>query len=343
MTDKGLVENIKKIKKDYGEKLIVLAHHYIRDDVYDLADFQGDSLGLSRKAAETSAKYIVFCGVRFMAESARVLARTDQKVIHPRVDAGCPLADQAPLREVEDAWQKLTSVIPKEDLVPLLYINSSIDTKVFCGKNNGVICTSSSAEKILEKLFEQGKTVFFLPDQHLGRYTAFKLGLKDKEMLLWQKEGANLKKFAQAKIILWPGSCYVHQKFLGEHIEEKRKQDSDFKIIVHPECDLRVCKISDFCGSTKHIIETVTKEKVEKWLIGTEANLVLRLAKRFPQKKIFPLILSYCLNMNKFHLEDLYRCLKNLEQIPNVHEIILKEEEIKWARKALNQMMKLCQ
>lgn len=343
MTENDLVEKIKEIKKHYGKELIILAHHYIRDDVYDLSDFQGDSLELSRKASETSAKYIVFCGVRFMAESARVLAKINQRIFHPRIDAGCPLADTAPLGEVKDAWNKLTMVIPKEDLVPLLYINSSIDLKVFCGKNNGVICTSSSAEKILAKSLEQGKIVFFLPDQHLGRYIAFKFGLKDAEMLLWEKEGADLKKFAQAKIILWPGFCYVHQKFLPEHIKEKKLKDSNFKIVVHPECDLEVCKESDFCGSTKHIVKTVTEKRGGKWLIGTEANLVLRLANRFPQKKIFPLTLSYCSDMNRIHLEDIYQCLKSLKQEPNTQEVILKGEEIKWAKKALNRMMKLCQ
>lgn len=277
-------EQITAAKKALGQRLVILGHHYQRDAVIKHADFTGDSLKLSRQAAQSGAEYIVFCGVHFMAEVADILSSVGQKVILPDLAAGCSMADMANLTTVEQVWQELSTVLAVEESVtPVTYINSAADLKAFCGRHGGIVCTSSNARAVLEWAFRQREKVLFFPDQHLGRNTGYSMGMPLEDMLVWDYQqphgGVTHEQIKSAKMILWKGFCSVHQLFETQDIDDFRATYPDTKVISHPEASFEVCQKSDAVGSTEYIIKTI-KESAPgtRWLVGTELNLVNRLA-----------------------------------------------------------------
>lgn len=313
-------ERIRQIKEKFGERLYIPAHHYQKDEVIQFADDTGDSLALAQLSAKNEkAEYIVFCGVHFMAETADILTKEEQRVILPDLDAGCSMADMANLKQTEIAWNYLTNKLG-ETIIPLTYVNSTAAIKAFVGKNGGSTLTSSNAKKVLKWALEQKERVLFLPDQHLGRNTAVELGISLDEMAIWnpitnalEYEGA----IENIKIFLWKGHCSVHQMFKPKHIEYLKLEDPEIKVIVHPECSYELVKIADENGSTNKIIETIKKSPSgSKWAVGTEANLINRIAKEFPDKKIVSLnpFQCNCSTMNRIKLKDLYNTLEKLDK-----------------------------
>jgi len=339
-TDDKLRQLILNVKKQYDKNLVILGHHYQREDVIEFADYRGDSLELCQKAAiKTQAKFIVFCGVYFMAESADILSADNQIVHLPDTNAGCPLADFASIDQVERTWQELAQVYDKSDITPITYINSNAELKAFCGRNGGSVCTSSNADKILKWALRKSKKVFFFPDQHLGRNTARKMGIPQSRILQWDFESLNAEQIDKAQIILWNGYCHVHTLFRVDHIYQMRKQYPNVKIIVHPECTADVVEISDAVGSTGYIVNYIANAPAGSiFAVGTELNLVNRLALIHSNKKIIPLARSLCPNMFKINLNNLCWTLHNLGKI----NIISVPSKIKQqARIALEQMLAL--
>ena len=337
-----IIARIKELKAKYGKRIIILGHHYQRMSIVELSDFRGDSLELARKAAEQrDTEFIIFCGVNFMAESAAILAQPHQKVIHPEMLAGCPMADMAELTDAEKAFQEIEEVSGRNSFVPITYINSTAEIKAICGKNNGIVCTSSNAKKILKWALEQNKKVVFLPDRYLGSNTSNALGIPRNEIIVYTPKidfGGNAKeKIKNAKVILWDGFCIIHKRFSVEHVKEAREKFPDAKIIVHPECIEDVVNLSDANGSTGYIVKYVQEAPAGSTIvIGTEINLVMRLAKENPDKKIYPLAYSQCANMYLINLHNLCWSLEHLGKI-NVIEV---PEEIKAdAKKALEKML----
>ncbi len=336
-----IVERINELKKQYGKKLVILGHHYQRDSIVELSDFRGDSLELSRKASEQKdAEFIVFCGVRFMAESAAILAQPHQKVIHPDMLAGCPMADMAEYEDAEKAFREIEEICGKDSFLPITYINSSVDIKAICGKYGGVSCTSANAKKILDWALKQGKKIIFLPDKYLGSNTSIASGIKQNETILYEPEfeyGGNSKEaIKNARVILWDGFCIVHKRFTVEHIKEAREQFPDAKIIVHPECVEEVVKLADANGSTGFMVRYVNEApEGSTIIIGTEINLVLRLAKENPNKKIYPLYYSVCANMSVINE---YNLCWSLEHLGKINVVSIPEEIKTEARKALEKM-----
>ncbi|MFA6744031.1 MAG: quinolinate synthase NadA [Candidatus Neomarinimicrobiota bacterium] len=281
---------IKKIRDWFGRRLLILVHHYQQDQIVRQADAIGDSFALSRRAAETDAEFIVFCGVHFMAETADLLTTAQQKVFLPNIDAGCSLADMADIGAVTYAWQKIKE-ITGDNPIPVTYINSHLDLKAFCGQNGGIVCTSSSAQAALEWAWEHKSKVFFFPDQHLGRNVATKMGIAPEEIIMYDPkrpvDAEFMRQIKNARLILWNGFCCVHQAFFMSDIERLRKSTPGIKIIVHPECPAEVARNADFMGSTEYIIRTVSAgEPGSAWGVGTERNLVYRLAKQFPDRQV---------------------------------------------------------
>tara|TARA_B100001029_G_scaffold175462_1_gene176936 strand:+ start:1373 stop:2575 length:1203 start_codon:yes stop_codon:yes gene_type:complete len=297
---------INRMKSIIGSKLYILGHHYQREEVIKFADITGDSFKLSLEASrEKEAEFIVFCGVHFMAETADILTSKDQKVILPNMAAGCSMADMAPSEDVQDAWDYVTSV--SDNYVPITYMNSTAAIKSLCGENEGLVCTSSNADKAFTKYFESGKKIFFFPDQHLGRNTALSLGIDLGEIKLWNpfklNGGLSDTEIKIAKVLVWQGHCSVHTRFTVDQIE-MAKNDKNAKIIVHPECTNEVVSNSDYVGSTEYIIDVVSNsESGSVWGIGTEINLVKRLALKNPDKDIFCLdpIVCPCATMYRIH------------------------------------------
>src|SRR3982750_789383 len=287
LADDDCEARIVAAKKALGERAVILGHHYQRADVYKHADLTGDSLRLSKLASQTDAEYIVFCGVHFMAEVADILSKSHQKAILPDLSAGCSMADMANLAKVERAWREIGEVLdPDEKVTPVTYINSAADLKAFCGEHGGIVCTSSNAVKILQWSFSRREKVLFFPDQHLGRWSGHKLGIPQDEMLVWDFDeplgGLTPEQIRKAKIFLWKGHCSVHQMFQPQHILRFRNQYPDGKVISHPECSFEVCKNSDYVGSTEYNINTIREaERGTRWLVGTELNLVGRIAEEF--------------------------------------------------------------
>jgi quinolinate synthase len=334
------------IKYELKDRLFLPAHHYQKDEIVQFADVTGDSLQLAKISAENkNAEYIAFCGVHFMAETADMLSSEHQKVILPDLKAGCSMADMADIYQTERAWEELTTLFG-DTILPLTYVNSTAAIKAFCGKHGGATVTSSNAKEMVGWAFKQKERLLFLPDQHLGRNTAFDLGIPLHEMAIWDPilntlnfSGSDLD---QVKVILWKGHCSVHEKFTVEQIEDFRNNHSDYQIIVHPECTHEVVQASDYNGSTHYIIETIKQAKEgTKWAVGTEMNLVNRLAKLFPDKEIVSLNpnLCPCLTMNRI---DMPHLLWALESIVNgtPQNIITVDKEIKeYAVLALNRMM----
>jgi quinolinate synthase len=350
LPDHSMDDRIRAARAQLGDTTVVLGHHYQRDEVVRFADYTGDSYKLSRIAAETSAKYIVFCGVHFMAESADVLGRNDQQVILPDLNAGCSMADMAEISQVEDCWDTLTRFGLAADTIPLTYINSTAAIKAFCGENGGLVCTSSNCRAAMEWAFARGKRILFLPDQHLGRNTAYGMGIPLEEMAVWDpwslQGGQTRQNLAAGKLVLWKGHCAVHQRFLPGHVDQVRAKYPGIQVIVHPECRWEVCRKADALGSTERLISIVEKAPAgSMFAIGTEIHLVNRLAQRFaPQgKKIITLDDTGCLCTTMFRIapQHLAWAFENLVQGNVVNRIQVRPEVKQWARVALDRMLEL--
>jgi len=342
-------ERIEKARATLGDRLVILGHHYQRDEVFKHADFSGDSLMLSRKAAESKAEYIVFCGVHFMAEVADILSRPDQVAILPDLGAGCSMADMADLAHVEKAWQELSEVLdPDESVTPVTYINSSADLKAFYGSHGGIVCTSSNAGKILDWSFAQREKILFFPDQHLGRNTGYNMGIPLDEMVVWDYDqpmgGLTAEEIKNAKMILWKGFCSVHQMFKPEHIDQFKEKYPDAKIVSHPEAPFEVCQKSDAVGSTEMIIKTVRESAPgTRWLVGTELNLVNRLHQQYKHEGknihfMSPMV-CMCSTMYRIDPQHLAWVLENLVAGNVVNQITVAPEETEMAKLALNRML----
>lgn len=349
-SDPDLVTRARSAKAALGDRVLVLGHHYQRDEVIEFADVTGDSFKLAQAAAaQSSAEYIVFCGVHFMAESADILTNATQKVILPDLAAGCSMADMATASQVNQCWEKLSSLGIASSTVPVTYMNSSAAIKSFTGEHGGTICTSSNAEKTLRWAFDKGEQVLFLPDQHLGRNTAIlSLGMTEADCVLWNpwKENGGLTddEIRNAKMILWRGHCSVHGRFTLESVNEMRSKVADVKILVHPECRHEVVAAADIVGSTEKIITTVAQSPAgSKWAIGTELNLVNRLANAHPDKEIYFLdrTVCYCSTMNRIDLPHLVWALESLVAGHLVNQISVDEKTARFSKVALEQMLAL--
>ncbi|MCH6565188.1 MAG: quinolinate synthase NadA [Proteobacteria bacterium] len=348
LDDEDCEQRIIKAKQTLGDRLVILGHHYQRDEVFKHADFSGDSLKLSREAAKSNAEYIVFCGVHFMAEVADIISRPDQIVLLPDLSAGCAMADMADLDQVERAWTELSSVLDAEQsITPVTYINSAANLKSFCGKHGGVVCTSTNAQKIIEWSFAQREKVLFFPDQHLGRNTGVKMDIPLEQMVTWDYDqpmgGLTPEDIRQAKIILWKGFCSVHQMFKPEQIENFRRETPNGKVISHPEASYEVCQLSDYVGSTEFIIKTITdSEPGSQWLVGTELNLVNRLHQTLADEnktvQFMSPMLCMCSTMFRIDPQHLAWVLENLVEGHVVNQISVAEDVASNARIALQRM-----
>tara|TARA_B100000579_G_scaffold291247_1_gene241899 strand:+ start:676 stop:1686 length:1011 start_codon:yes stop_codon:yes gene_type:complete len=333
------------LKAEMGEKLVVLAHHYQRPEIVEAGDFRGDSFELSALAADQEkAEFIVFCGVHFMAESARIVARPEQRVFHPNLNSGCPMADMATGAQMQRALDELHEILPKEDgLIPVAYMNTNAEVKALCGEGGGLVCTSSNANKAFRWAFERGKRILFVPDEHLGRNTGNALKIPPEEMLLYDPAlplgGHSPDAIQKAKILLWKGYCHVHTWYRPEHIEEARANYPGCKIVVHPECDAEVVGLSDAVGSTSFIVRYVREAAPgDTIVIGTEVNLTSRLAYEYPDRKVIALSRSLCPNMFRISMEKLRDTVHSL---PDMNEIVLEERVIAGARAAMERMLAL--
>jgi quinolinate synthase len=352
-SDPDLVARARAAKEALGTKVFVLGHHYQRDEVIQFADVTGDSFKLAREAAaRPDAEYIVFCGVHFMAESADILTADHQKVVLPDLAAGCSMADMARLAQVEDAWDALEDAGIADLVVPVTYMNSSADIKAFCGRNGGAVCTSSNAEVALEWAFDQkgpDTKVLFLPDQHLGRNTAvLQLGLSLDDCVVWNplkpNGGLTRDELTAAKMILWKGHCSVHGRFTAECVDQVRERVPGVQVLVHPECTHEVVTKADLVGSTEFIIKTVAEAPAgSSWAIGTELNLVQRLADEHPDKNIVFLdkTVCYCATMNRIDLPHFVWAMESLVAGQEVNVIEVDGETQHWAQVALQRMLDL--
>ena len=344
-----LARRIAVRKKELGEKLLILCHHYQQEAVYQFADMTGDSLKLAKHAATCNDKpYIVFCGVHFMAESADILTGRNQAVILPDLRAGCPMADMASLEDVSLAWKELGKVSGANRIIPVTYVNSSAAIKAFVGEKEGSVCTSSNAERVLSWALGRGEKVFFFPDEHLGRNSAIALGIKPEEIILWEREeylgGNSAAAIKQAKVILWNGYCTVHMQFNAAHVRMWREKDPAVRIIVHPECRHEVVAGSDKYGSTENIINAVSNSPAgSKWAIGTEINLVNRLARLNPDKEIHSLSPFQCLCSTMYRIKPRYLLwiLDNLVKGEVKNQITVDTQTAKLARIALDRMLEI--
>jgi quinolinate synthase len=349
-SDPHLVERAKKARAALGDRAMILGHHYQRDEVIDFADITGDSFKLAQAAADNqTAENIIFCGVHFMAESADILTSENQAVILPDLAAGCSMADMAAANQVDQAWKVFEKLGIASKTIPVTYMNSSAAIKSFTGENGGTICTSSNAERAMKWAFEKGEKVFFLPDQHLGRNTAvLKLGLKLSDCVIWNpwksNGGLSDAELISAKVILWRGHCSVHGRFSVENIEQVRQRITDVKVIVHPECQYEVVSKADVVGSTEMIIKTVTQSPAgSSWAVGTELNLVKRLAANNPDKTVVFLDkdVCYCSTMNRIDLPHLLWAMESLVKGRVVNQIRVEPKTANFARIALDRMLGL--
>ncbi len=349
-SDPQLVERAKAARAGLGSKAMVLGHHYQRDEVIAFADIRGDSFKLAQAAADNSeAEYIFFCGVHFMAESADILTTPNQKVILPDLSAGCSMADMATASQVNDCWQVLGKLGVAARTIPITYMNSSAAIKAFTGKNNGAVCTSSNAARAMKWAFENGEKILFLPDQHLGRNTAvLSLGLTLDDCVLWNpwkpNGGLTDDQIKKSKVILWRGHCSVHGRFSIQNIKDVRQQVPGIKVLVHPECQHEVVSNADVVGSTEMIIKTVRESAPgSKWAIGTELNLVSRLANENLDKQVVFLdkTVCYCSTMNRIDLPHLVWVMESLVSGRLVNQIKVEAEIAKYAKVALERMLAL--
>ncbi|MFF2993880.1 quinolinate synthase NadA [Streptomyces sp. NPDC057950] len=351
-SDPDLVERARAAKEKLGDKVFVLGHHYQRDEVIQFADVTGDSFKLARDAAaRPEAEYIVFCGVHFMAESADILTSDDQKVVLPDLAAGCSMADMATAEQVAECWDVLTEAGVAGQVVPVSYMNSSADIKAFTGRHGGTICTSSNAQRALEWAFEQGEKVLFLPDQHLGRNTAVRdMGMSLEDCVLYNPHkpngGLTAQQLRDAKMILWRGHCSVHGRFSLDSVNDVRERVPGVNVLVHPECKHEVVEAADYVGSTEYIIKALEAAPAgSKWAIGTELNLVRRLANRFaPEGKEIVFLdktVCFCSTMNRIDLPHLVWTLESLAEGNLVNRIEVDRETERFAKLALERMLAL--
>jgi quinolinate synthase len=349
LDDEDCESRILAARETLGDSLVILGHHYQRDEVFRHADFTGDSLKLSRQAAASKADYIVFCGVHFMAEVADILSRPEQVAILPDMSAGCSMADMADLQHVERAWQELSEVLnPDESITPVTYINSAADLKAFCGQHGGIVCTSTNARHVLEWSFKQREKVLFFPDQHLGRNTGYPMGIPLDEMVVWDFDkplgGLTIEQIQQAKIILWKGFCSVHQMFQPEQIDNFKQKYPETKIISHPESSFEVCQKSDYIGSTEYIINTIANaEKNTRWLVATELNLVNRLHEKYKHegKNVHFMSPNVCMCSTMFRIDPQHMAwvLENLVEGHVVNQISVPADVAEQAKLALDRML----
>ena len=360
LSNDELSARIEAVRKEFGPRLLILGHHYQQDEVIAHSDLRGDSYQLSQLAAASSdCRYIVFCGVHFMAETADILANRPEKlterggekvtVVLPDMAAGCSMADMAAIEQVEAAWADLGEVIDTSDITPVTYINSAASLKAFCGKHGGIVCTSSNAKAVLEWSFQRTSRVFFFPDQHLGRNTALKMGITNEQMPVFDPFGGDLGGHTEvairsSKVILWKGHCSVHQMFRKEHVEQFRKRIPDIKILVHPECPQEVNDLADVSGSTSKIIKTVEAAPPgTKWAIGTELHLVNRLKREHPEQEIHFLspVVCMCATMYRIDLAHLCWSLECLADGQPVNIIDVDEEAARQSLVALERMLEV--
>ncbi|HMQ03284.1 MAG TPA: quinolinate synthase NadA [Pyrinomonadaceae bacterium] len=349
MPDADIAERIEAARSDLGDRVVILGHHYQRDDVIRHADLTGDSYQLSVMASRTDADFIVFCGVHFMAESADILGKEEQRVILPDLGAGCSMADMATIDQVEDAWEQLGEIgVLDQRVAPITYMNSSAAIKAFCGRNEGVVCTSSNAVPLFDIYLRRFEKMFFFPDQHLGRNTGAKFGIPLDKMVVWnphEEFGGNTPEaLLNAKLILWRGHCSVHGRFKAWHVDKIRDEVPGIQVLVHPECIREVVEKSDLDGSTSFIIKTVENAPSgSNWAIGTEVNLVNRLARRFPDKEIRLLApdLCMCATMYRIAPQNLAWAVENLLLGNVVNEIVVDGDTKHFANIALERMISL--
>jgi quinolinate synthase len=345
--DTSLDERIGAAKAKLGRDVVILGHHYQRDEVVRFADFRGDSLKLSYQAAEADGRYIVFCGVHFMAESADILRREHQAVILPDLAAGCSMADMADIGQVEACWSELSSFGDLQ-IIPVTYMNSTAAIKSFTGEHGGAVCTSSNAAAVMRWAYERGEKVLFLPDEHLGRNTAFRMGISLDQMIVWdpyQEFGGNSPEAIRAaRVILWKGYCSVHQRFTTQHVERVRREHPGIRVIVHPECRFEVAQAADQIGSTEGIITAITASPASsQWAVGTEIHLVNRLSKELPHHRVMSLDSSVCVCTTMFRItpQHLLWALDNLVAGNVVNRISVDERTRHFARVALDRMLSL--
>ncbi len=349
LPDRSMDARIAAAKQALAGEAVILGHHYQRDEVIRFADQRGDSYRLSKVASEARARYILFCGVHFMAESADVLSRSEQKVILPDLNAGCSMADMAEIGQVEDCWEQLLRAGVKS-ITPITYMNSSAAIKAFCGERDGVVCTSSNARGAFDWAYSKSEHVLFLPDQHLGRNTAYAMGIPLTDMVVWDPYmiggGVTPDRLRKAKVILWKGHCSVHQRFLPEHVDNVRAKYPGIRVIVHPECRWEVCQKADGIGSTDKLIKMVKDAPAgSKFAVGTEIHLVNRLGKEFAHenKSVITLDDSGCLCTTMFRISPQHLCwaLENLLDGNVVNQIKVAPEVKRWARVALDRMLEI--
>jgi quinolinate synthase len=349
LADADAQGRIRAARSQLGKRAVILGHHYQRADVYQHADLTGDSLQLSRLAAQTDAEFIIFCGVHFMAEVADIMSKPKQLAILPDLAAGCSMADMASLAKVERCWRELAEVLdPEQSVTPVTYINSAADLKAFCGEHGGIVCTSSNAPKILDWALSRREKVLFFPDQHLGRWSGYKKGIPLEDMLVWDPDlelgGLRPEQIRQAKILLWKGHCAVHQMFQPAHILRFRNQYPDGLVISHPECSFEVCRQSDYVGSTEYILRTVKEGAPNtRWLVGTELNMVDRLAREVKADgktvQFMSPTVCMCSTMQRIDPQHLAWCLENLAAGNVVNRISVPAHEAVLARIALERML----
>ncbi len=344
-----LEARIAAAKSLLGEELLILGHHYQQDEVIRFADLRGDSYKLAAMAAQSqSCRWIVFCGVHFMAETADILTRPEVDVILPDLSAGCSMADMADLDAVESAWSDLGEVVDTNDIMPVTYINSAANLKAFCGRHGGLVCTSSNARAALEWSFARRKRVLFFPDQHLGRNTSRAMGIGLEQMPVWDPRlpmGGNTEEALQdSRVLLWKGHCSVHQMFRPSHVDQFRQKYPGIKVLVHPECPMSVVDMADMVGSTEFILKTISEAPAgSTWAVGTELHLVNRLAAENPDKTVLFLspMVCMCATMYRIDLPHLAWAVENLVQGTPVNVIKVPEETAQWARVALERMLEI--
>jgi quinolinate synthase len=354
LPDRSMDTRIAAARRELGNRIVVLGHHYQRDEVIRFADFRGDSYKLAQEAARTSAEYIAFCGVHFMAESADILAHDGQQVLLPDLNAGCSMADMAEIGQVESCWEQLVGMgLTTEEgrgITPLTYMNSSAAIKAFCGERGGLVCTSSNAPAAFKWAFERNEKTLFLPDQHLGRNTAYRMGIPLDQCVVWDPfvigGGVTPERLRQARVILWKGHCSVHQRFLPEHVDKVRAKYPGIRVIVHPECRWEVCQKADGIGSTEGLIKMIREAPAgTQFAVGTEIHLVNRMGKEFAKedKMVITLDDSGCLCTTMFRISPQHLCwaLENLVEGRVVNRIQVPEEVKHWARMALDRMLEV--
>ena len=344
-------DRIIKAKKSLGDKIVILGHHYQNEAVYRHADYSGDSLKLAQYVQNLDAKYIVFLGVHFMAEVSNILSRPEQITILPDLSAGCSMADMANLAKVERTYRELSKVLNfDKTITPITYINSAADLKAFCGEHNGIVCTSTNAPNVLDWAFKKREKVLFFPDQNLGRWTGHKMGIAIEDMPVWDPDlplgGLTEKQILESKVLLWKGHCAVHQMFRLQHIEKFREIHPEGFVISHPESPFEVCQNSDYVGSTEFILNTITQAKPNtKWLVGTELNLVNRLANEMkPEGKLVQFmshVVCECSTMARIDPQHLAWTLENIIKDNPVNIISVPKKEAELAKLALDRMLEI--